>query len=708
MAEKRALSVEKSLGVTPRAPRVTVIVPVYNTERYLEACLDSLVNQTFSDIEILCVDDGSTDSSGAMLDARAARDARIRVIHQSNAGVSHARNVALDAACGEYILFVDSDDFIDLDTCEKLLNIADRDGADIVVFGGVSFPSVGWIDACFDTHDAVYRNDSFGALFYENGSHPLMCNKMYRRSLLNDNGLRFNETFTLGEDNAFQFCTFPRARVISYCRDTFYHYRCEREGSAVNAAEDDRVARLVKHVAIVEYVVNQWAQAGFLPGQEERLLSWSSEFLSRDILYISQADRMRFAQEYRRIADEHGLMVGHSSQAPYLHDLTDFVRAELSVSPETPTVSVIAVSCYDETCLDQGFVSLANQYLQDVELLCVDAYPDRPSSVELKRLVASDERARLVGTVGEALRLARGSFVICAHLRDHYDWYALRDMVQAARGVTPAADVVTVRDWFNHLRTQDLTRSLHMLSNDGTKPLGQADRASLAPAELGDDLLSFSSLDASNKLWRTDFARSVELDFTSAASVALALMQARTIVPLPAHLMRRGSYKGITVDGARNLARKLGDDMAQLYRALEEGGLLPVHEKGYVNAYLSGGMCLRELMRSDDIEQAFLESFAGLLRESRLLDGHDKWWFVNARDYECAQKILSEGVRSFLNLDRYDSIEDLSSYINVLESQLSDARREIGCLRGSMSFRVGRAATKIPRRLVDLLHRLRR
>ena len=121
-------------------PKVSLLVPICNVERYLRECLDSAIAQTLKDIEIICIDDGSTDGSPAMIDEAARADARVKAIHQANAGVSAARNHGLELACGTYVLFVDSDDFIRHDTCELLHKIAERDTADIVVFGGKTFP----------------------------------------------------------------------------------------------------------------------------------------------------------------------------------------------------------------------------------------------------------------------------------------------------------------------------------------------------------------------------------------------------------------------------------------------------------------------------------------------------------------------------------------------------------------------------------------
>ena len=113
-------------------PKVSVVVPCYNVATYVGACLDSLVNQTLHDIEIICVDDKSTDDTANIIKKRAGADARIKLIElPQNAGVSVARNTGIDAATGEYIGFVDPDDYVDLDFYEKLYEVATRENADI-------------------------------------------------------------------------------------------------------------------------------------------------------------------------------------------------------------------------------------------------------------------------------------------------------------------------------------------------------------------------------------------------------------------------------------------------------------------------------------------------------------------------------------------------------------------------------------------------
>lgn len=116
-----------------KQPEISIIVPVYKTERFLSACISSILAQTFTDFELILVDDGSPDSCPALCDAAAAKDSRIRVIHQKNRGLSVARNAGLDAAEGEWIAFVDSDDIITPDFCAKLYHAAQEAGAQMAV-----------------------------------------------------------------------------------------------------------------------------------------------------------------------------------------------------------------------------------------------------------------------------------------------------------------------------------------------------------------------------------------------------------------------------------------------------------------------------------------------------------------------------------------------------------------------------------------------
>ena len=115
--------------------KVSIIVPVYNVEKYLSKCLESLINQTLKDIEIICVNDGSTDNSLSILKEYANKDSRIKIIDKQNEGVSVARNTGIEVATGEYLIFVDSDDYLVENACEKALNTIEHNNSDICIFG---------------------------------------------------------------------------------------------------------------------------------------------------------------------------------------------------------------------------------------------------------------------------------------------------------------------------------------------------------------------------------------------------------------------------------------------------------------------------------------------------------------------------------------------------------------------------------------------
>ena len=192
--------------------KLSVIVPVYNVENYLTDCVDSILNQTMQDFEILLVDDGSKDASGRIADDYAARyPERIRCLHVANGGQGRARNFALPLAKGEYLGFVDSDDWIEADMYEKLCGLADGTGADIAVCD-------------FREHYADGSENVVPAAFQD---HPLSfagscCNKVFRSELVRD--LRFPEGLWY-EDFYFSAVMLLRSRRTEYLREPLYIYR---------------------------------------------------------------------------------------------------------------------------------------------------------------------------------------------------------------------------------------------------------------------------------------------------------------------------------------------------------------------------------------------------------------------------------------------------------------------------------------------------
>jgi len=211
---------------------ISVIIPIYNSEKELKRMLDCVVAQTFRDIEIICVDDGSTDSSGKICDDYARKDSRFKVVHQKNKGVSAARNTGLSLASGKYVSFLDSDDIIELHMLEKLFDAARDNAADLVTCDLV----------CNNDHikcnleERIYhKKELFNEVlprFTQGNSIAVFCpvNKLYRRSMLLEHQISWNENISFQEDLMFTVTVFACASSMVYVKGAYYHYLQESGG----------------------------------------------------------------------------------------------------------------------------------------------------------------------------------------------------------------------------------------------------------------------------------------------------------------------------------------------------------------------------------------------------------------------------------------------------------------------------------------------
>lgn len=227
--------------------KFSIIIPVYNVEAYLHQCLDSVLCQDFSDWEAVCVNDGSTDGSAAILEDYVAKDARFRLVTQPNGGLSAARNAGLDAAQGEYILFLDSDDWL-VENALKVLS-TNLSGEDMLCFSGRRFFEK---THGFNPSDMLKNGDYQSGMDYYNENALLprdfafvcVVLRAYRRTFLMDNGLRFKEGI-LHEDNLFTplACYYAHeVRVVNAC---LYNYRV-RVNSITNTFDMKRLTDLME------------------------------------------------------------------------------------------------------------------------------------------------------------------------------------------------------------------------------------------------------------------------------------------------------------------------------------------------------------------------------------------------------------------------------------------------------------------------------
>ncbi len=221
---------------------ISVIIPVYNVERYLDQCVQSVLDQTYQNIEIILVDDGSTDGSGAMCDAYAAKYGAI-VCHQKNAGQARARNIGQAQAKGEYIYFLDSDDWIEKNTLEAMYRCASDQRADIVFFEANTFVDGSAIEAKQNyLRSNTYPTGTGEAIFsrlQENGEfHPSVPLLFLRRAFLESKSLRFYEGIVY-EDMLYTVVAFFRAETVAHCHESFYQRRL-RPNSTVTSRPGKR------------------------------------------------------------------------------------------------------------------------------------------------------------------------------------------------------------------------------------------------------------------------------------------------------------------------------------------------------------------------------------------------------------------------------------------------------------------------------------
>jgi len=269
------------------SPLLSVIVPVYNTAPWLRRCLDSICAQSCRNLEILCVNDGSTDNSAEILAEYAARDERIRVFTQANAGLSAARNTALEHATGEWVTGVDSDDYLAPGVYERAVACVSP-GVDMVFYGvqdvaedGTPLPH----NAYFDLPEAGEYAMTPGLAERLN---VCFWSKLWRRSLLEEHRLRFPHGL-VHEDYAMFYLAVPYVHRVATCPETGYYY-VQRAGSIMHAGQRERETTL-RYMKVLRFVHARYGETGISPvGAPWYPLAVSNVFVDR---YYSEMPEMR-------------------------------------------------------------------------------------------------------------------------------------------------------------------------------------------------------------------------------------------------------------------------------------------------------------------------------------------------------------------------------------------------------------------------------
>lgn len=234
---------------------ISVIVPIYNVEEFLSSCIESIINQTYKNLEIILINDGSKDSSGKICDKYAQIDKRIKVIHKVNGGVSSARNAGLDVSKGEYISFIDPDDYINLNMYEKMYNIIKNSKCDIVSCDYRQINEQGDSKDFFClTEDKIIfdKNNLVEQIFKYKNFDMVIFNKLYKASIFKD--IRFPLNVNLGEDLRVLYPTIIKAKAVYCMKDVLYNKRVRKNSLTGNKNMEAYLSNVEEHELFLDNV----------------------------------------------------------------------------------------------------------------------------------------------------------------------------------------------------------------------------------------------------------------------------------------------------------------------------------------------------------------------------------------------------------------------------------------------------------------------
>lgn len=306
--------------------KISIIVPVYNVEEYLNQCLDSLVNQTYQNLEIICINDGSADGSLEILKSYAQNDQRIMVINQENTGVAEARNRAIKVATGQFMMFADGDDWLELDACETLINIMDKECPDVIMYSYYREYENKTLtkDNIFSEDYIVFEEKECRNLHRRHAGiigdelrHPenadaicSLCTKMFVTKYIQDNDIKYIDNKIVGTngDGLFNLFYYEYIKKAVFVNKHLYHYRKTNQNSIVTAYKKNFPERWNNMFDIIERYINDKSLSNdFTEGLDNRI-SLSiiglglNELSSKKSLYLKYKEIKRIlnSERYRK------------------------------------------------------------------------------------------------------------------------------------------------------------------------------------------------------------------------------------------------------------------------------------------------------------------------------------------------------------------------------------------------------------------------
>ncbi len=465
-------------------PKVSVIIPVYNVENYLRECLDSVVNQTLEDIEIICVDDGSTDTSLKILREYEEKDARVKVFTQQNLFAGMARNKGLDSAKGEYCVFWDSDDFFELNALELLYKQAKKYNADICLCDG----------DIFDTNTGTYKprhylnTELFDRPVISKDSHikhffkitnMAPWNKAFRTEFVRANHLHF-QALPRANDVYFVLSCLGLAERITYVKQALIHYRTGNGNSLQsNNAKTPLTFLDALSAAKARFIEGGVYDALYNPFRDIalslcnynltklRLYPEAFEILKQELL-TSKLQEYHVNTLRERDCRNKGDYISLCSLLNGSDMICDMFDAYMRSNTDAPVVSLIIPVYNVEAYLGECLESLCNQTFRNIEIICVDDKSTDNSAAVLAGWADKDPRIRIIthsenthqgGARNSGLEIARGKYVWFIDADDVIDTDAVEFFVKQMESLSDV-DLIT----FNADAFQEINGKKHQTS----------------------------------------------------------------------------------------------------------------------------------------------------------------------------------------------------------------------------------------------------
>ena len=487
-------------------PQVSILIPVYNVEDYLSRCLDSVLSQTLPNIEVICVNDGSTDHSPDILKKYQEMDSRIIIVNKENGGLPSARNAGIDRASGKYVGFVDSDDFVEPTMFEKLYNTAEKEKSDVVICGANILPenprANDWLYACLSPEYKKYEEFDPDVIFNNITTTPFLWRTLIKRQLLEENHLRLAEDIMLGEDKAFQCKVYPLAKSITVIPDKLYNYFWCREGSLMNqTVYSNPEKKVLEHGRLIENISETVLKYNDKTSLKKAFLEWSIPFIYDDFISISLNNKIDLASKLIRIWNQ-------CEYAKYEFDIPEWKREMMDYFEEVsqsekifPKLSMIIFVDTEAEYLEETLKKVLNQSLKEIEFIIVNNGTKNENYSILHKYLFKDKRIRLLNiahisyaeALNRAVMLSSAEYVV---YMETYDWYA---------------EKTTLEKWLKYAKEQeaDVCASIPCY-----KDFPESLSAEYLHMHFShEDISKFIESDFHNVIFRTKFLNDVHLVF---------------------------------------------------------------------------------------------------------------------------------------------------------------------------------------------------